>query len=90
MTTFQLFFCESPLQFLFRIFMFLLSFVSQKALSRKLYNCKIVPIFKIEERDKPTNYCSISILTFFSKIFEGLLYIRINNFLNKHNVIINS
>ena len=42
------------------------------------------------ERDKPTNYRPISILTCFSKIFEGLLYKRLNNFLNKHNIIINS
>ena len=56
-------------------------------------NCtiaRIVPIFKKGERDKPTNYHPIFVLTCFSKIFEGLLYKRINNFLNKHNVIINS
>ena len=51
---------------------------------------RIVPIFKKGECDKPTNYRPISILTCFSKIFEGLLYKCINNFLNKHNVIINS
>ena len=56
-------------------------------------NCtiaRIVSILKKGERDKPTNYCPISILTCFLKIFEGLLYKRINNFLNKHNIIINS
>ena len=40
-------------------------------------NCtiaRIVPIFKKGERDKPTNYCPISILTCFSKIFAELLY----------------
>ena len=39
-------------------------------------NCTIartVPIFKKGERDKPTNHRPISILTCFSKIFEGLL-----------------
>ena len=56
-------------------------------------NCtivRIVSIFKKGERDKPTNYRPISILTCFSKFFEGLLYKRIINFLNKHNVIVNS
>ena len=56
-------------------------------------NCtiaRIVPLFEKGERDKPTNYRPISILTCFSKIFEGLLYKRVNNFLNKRNVIINS
>ena len=90
MTTFQLFFFKSPLQLLFRIFKFLLSFVSQKALFPENSTIeRIVPIFKKGECDKPTNYCPISILTCFSKIFEGLLYKCINNFLNKHNVIIN-
>ena len=56
-------------------------------------NCtiaRIVLIFKKRERDKSTNYRLISILNYFSKIFKGLLYKHINNFLNKHNVIINS
>ena len=52
-------------------------------------NCataKIVPIFKKGESDKFTNYRPISILTCFSKIFEGC----VNNFFNKHNIIINT
>ena len=56
-------------------------------------NCtiaRIVPFFKKGKRDKPTIYYPISIFTCFSKIFEKLLYKRINNFLNKHKVIINS
>ena len=36
------------------------------------------------------NYCLISIFTCFSKIFERLIYKRVNNILNKHNVIINT
>ena len=34
------------------------------------------------------NYRLISILTCFSKIFEGLIYKRVNNILNKHTVIV--
>ena len=35
-------------------------------------------------------YRPISILTCFSKIFKGPIYKRVINFLNKHNVIINT
>ena len=92
MTIFQLFFFESPLQLLFRIFQVFIEFwqFTEGAFSENCTIARIVPIFKKEERDKPTNYRPISILTCFSKIFEGFLYKRINNFLNKHNVIINS
>ena len=34
------------------------------------------------------NYRLISILTCFSKIFEELIYKRVNNILNKHTVIV--
>ena len=47
---------------------------------------RIVPTFKIAERDKPINYRPISILTCFFKIFEELIYKRVYNLLNKHNV----
>ena len=36
---------------------------------------KVVPIFKSGESDKVTNYRSISVLSFFSKIFEKIIYI---------------
>ena len=51
---------------------------------------RIVPIFKNRECEKPTNYHPISILTCFSKIFDGLIYKCVNIFLNKHNVFINT
>ena len=91
MTTFQLFFFESPLQLLFSYLQVFIEFCFTEGTFPE--NCtiaRIVPIFKKGERDKPTNYRPIFIFTCFSKIFEGLLYKRLNNFLNKHNVIINS
>ena len=51
---------------------------------------KIVPIFKKGERDNPTNYRPISILTSFAKIFERIIYKRLITFLNKHKVIIDT
>ena len=51
---------------------------------------KIVPIFKKGERDKPTNYRPISILTSFAKIFERIIYKHLITFLNKHKVILDT
>ena len=53
-------------------------------------NCtiaKIIPIFKKGDRQSPTNYRPISILTCFSKIFEKLIHIRLNKFWTKHKVL---
>ena len=51
---------------------------------------KIVSIFKKGERDNPTNYRPISILTSFAKIFERIIYRRLITFLNKHKVILDT
>ena len=54
-------------------------------------NCKIakvIPLLKYGNANDPNNYRPISILTCFTKIFEKLLHKRLNEFLNKTNVII--
>ena len=51
---------------------------------------KIVSIFKKGERDNPTNYRPISLLTSFAKIFERIIYKRLITFLNKHIVILDT
>ena len=53
-------------------------------------NCtiaRIVPLFKNEKRNEPTNYRLTSILSCFSKIFEKIIYKSLISFLNTHNVI---
>ena len=53
-------------------------------------NCtiaKINPIFKKGDRQSPTNYRPISILTCFSKIFEKLIHTRLTKFWTKHKVL---
>jgi len=47
----------------------------------------VVPILKRGERDNVANYRPISVLPFFAKIFEKLMYERLSNFLDKTNVI---
>ena len=48
---------------------------------------RVVPIFKSGDSTKITNYRPISVLTFFSKIFERIVYNYITAFMNEHNVI---
>ena len=53
-------------------------------------NCtiaKIIPVFKKGNRQIPSNYRPISILTCFSKIIEKLIHTRLTKFWTKHNVL---
>ena len=46
---------------------------------------KVVPIFKSGEYDKVNNYRPISVLSFFSKIFEKIMYTNVVNFMDKND-----
>jgi len=46
---------------------------------------KVVPIFKSGDREIRPNYRPISFLTYFSKIFEKVLYGRLNDYFSKNN-----
>jgi hypothetical protein len=48
---------------------------------------KVLPLFKSGDIFLVQNYRPISILPFFSKIFEKLLYKRIIDFINKHKLL---
>ena len=48
---------------------------------------KIIPLYKHGSKIELGNYRPISILPFFSKILERILYNRLDTFLNNHNVI---
>ena len=48
---------------------------------------KVVPVFKSGDGEIPTNYRPISVLTYLSKIFEKLLYGRINDYFTKNNLL---
>ena len=48
---------------------------------------RVVPIFKSDDKFAVNNYRPISVLPFFSKIIERLMYIRVLNFLNKNIVL---
>ena len=57
------------------------------------HSCKVawvISLFKSGKTDNFTNYCSISILTCFSKIFRKLIYKRPSNFFQRRFVLIDS
>ena len=52
-----------------------------------LKHTKVIPIHKSGSRNSATNYRPISILSAVSKVFEKLLYKRIEKFLSSSNTI---
>jgi len=48
---------------------------------------KVIPIYKKGERDNLTNYRPISILPYFSKLFEKIMYARLYDFTIKTNLL---
>jgi hypothetical protein len=54
----------------------------------QLKYARITPLFKKGDRSFISNYRPISMLTGFSKIFEILLYCRLNQHMTIHNVIV--
>jgi len=48
---------------------------------------EVVPLFKSGDSEIPTNYRPISVLRYFSKIFEKLLCGRINDYFTKNNLL---
>ena len=48
---------------------------------------RVVPIFKGGDRKEQTNYRPVSVLPCMSKIFEKLVYNRLIDFINKHNIL---
>ena len=48
---------------------------------------KVIPLFKSGDSEIPTNYRPISVLRCFSKIFEKVLYGRLNDYFTKNNLL---
>ena len=55
--------------------------------SSDLKLAKVVPIFKSGDSSKITNYRPISVLSFFSKVFERVMYNHITDFIDSLNVL---
>ena len=52
-----------------------------------LKTARVIPLYKSGEKTNINNYRPISILSFFSKIFEKTMYHYISNFMDKYNLI---
>ena len=48
---------------------------------------KVVPLFKNGDEMDISNYRPVSVLPIFSKVFEKIVYARLNDFLSRHNVL---
>ena len=48
---------------------------------------QIVPILKKGDKEQPTNYRRISLLTSFSKISEKVIYKRLDNHMKSSNIL---
>ena len=53
----------------------------------KLKLAKVIPVFKSGAKDIASNYRPISILSYFSKIFEKLMHKNLVSFLDTNNII---
>ena len=53
----------------------------------KLKHAKVIPIFKGDDETEVSNYRPISLLSIFNRIFEKVMFTRLKNFLQKHNVL---
>ena len=53
----------------------------------KLKVAKVTPIFKADDRQCVSNYRPISVLPFFSKILEKIMYNRLMSFFTKYNIL---
>lgn len=54
--------------------------ISEGTYSDKLKLAKVVPIFKSGDDSDTNNYCPISLLSIFNRIFEKLMYKRLKSF----------
>ena len=53
----------------------------------KLKHAKIIPVFKNEDESDPNNYRPISLLSVFNRIFEKLMYKRLQSFIDKYDIL---
>ena len=49
----------------------------------------MIPVYKSGPKNLPSNYRPISLLSPTSKVFEKLLYVRLEKYFSLHNVITN-
>ena len=53
----------------------------------KLKTAKVIPIYKAGDTQIMSNYRPVSVLPTLSKVYEKIVYKRLNSFLSKHNIL---
>ena len=61
--------------------------ISQGIFPSELKLARVIPIFKSNDKQNISNYRPISILTFFSKVFEKILHNNIYKFMERNKTI---
>ena len=61
--------------------------IMQGIFPRELKLARVIPIFKSGDKQDVSNYRPISILTFFAKVFEKILYNKLSNFFDRNDSI---
>ena len=61
--------------------------ISKGVFPSKLKIAKVTPLYKSGYSYKSTNYRPLSILSPFSKVFEKIIYHRLNNYFITHNIL---
>ena len=61
--------------------------LSQGVFPSELKLARVTPIFKSGDSSQLTNYRPVSVLSSYSKILERIVYNRLINFINKHNIL---
>ena len=63
--------------------------LNQGVFPSELIIARVIPIYKGGDKMEINNYRPVSLLVFISKIFERIMYNRIIEFVNKHNILYN-
>ena len=61
--------------------------LKQGVFPSELQIARVIPIYKGRDNMQINNYRPVSVLAFISKIFERIMYNRIIEFVNKHNIL---
>ena len=61
--------------------------LSQGIFPNELKLAKVIPIYKAGDIHNITNYRPVSVLPIFSKIFEQIMYTRLNKFINDNDIL---
>ena len=82
---------ENFVWILYRTLTFLINFfVDNRCVSFRTLNselARMMPIFKAGDSSAITNYRPISVLTFFGKVFEKIVYSKLLNCISDNNIL---